>query len=97
MVREVAAQIARTNTDERTDEIGEPEQSLVRPQLLDRPDTDEAPDRRAGQRPGEVDRKDRPQSSIRVRAEDHAIERCQWPRSEEHTSELQSLAYLVCR
>src|SRR2546425_2172081 len=34
---------------------------------------------------------------VRQRPRERSAERLRWERSEEHTSELQSLAYLVCR
>ncbi len=76
VIGEVAAQVARPDPDQRADEVGEAEHGLIRTELLDRPDPDEAPDGRARERAGEVDAEDRPESRIGLRAEDDAVERC---------------------
>jgi hypothetical protein len=60
VIGQMASQVARADADQRAHEIGEPEHGRIGAELLDRPDPDEAPDGRAGERPGEVDPEDRP-------------------------------------
>src|SRR3989441_8665080 len=57
----------------------------------------EVPRARAPGRPGRDLRAHRARRRLRRRQHHHARRAARRPRSEEHTSELQSLAYLVCR
>ncbi|HEX6702705.1 MAG TPA: hypothetical protein VF101_18405 [Gaiellaceae bacterium] len=63
VIRDVSAVVAGPDAHERADPEGEPDRRLAGAEPADRPDADEAPDSRAGDRADEADSEHRPQAA----------------------------------